>query len=177
MATNDVVVGVFDDRVHARAAVQELRDAGFTEAQIGIAARDEARAAGETHAAGVERGAGTAGESKAPEGAGAGAAAGAGVGALWALGISAGVLPAIGPVIAGGVLASLVASAAGGAVAGGIVGALVGLGIPEEDAQAYGREFEAGRTIVTVRDDLRHAEASSILDRHGARNIHHHSNA
>lgn len=166
MAANDVVVGVFDDQAHARAAVQDLRDAGFTEDQIGVAAREEARTAG------TEQGADASG-SKAPEGAGTGAAAGAGVGALWALGISAGVLPAVGPVIAGGVLASILASAAGGAVAGGIVGALVGLGIPEEEAKRYGKEFEAGRTIVTVRDALRHAEASAILDRHGAHNIHH----
>lgn len=168
MATQDVVVGVFDDRGHARAAVQDLRDAGFTEAQIGVAARDETRAtAAEPEPVG---GRGT----KAPEAAGAGAAAGAGVGALWALGITAGVLPALGPVIAGGALASVLASAAGGAVAGGLVGSLVGLGIPEEEAKRYGEEFEAGRTIVTVRDELRHAEATAILDRHGAHNIHHH---
>lgn len=170
MDTHDVVVGVFDDRRRARAAVEELRAAGFGETQIGVAARDEA------HEAGVEPEPVTGRSTRSSEAAGTGAAAGAGIGALWALGISAGVLPAIGPVIAGGALASLLASAAGGAVAGGLVGSLIGLGIPEDDAAQYGREFAAGRTIVTVRDGMRHAEASTILDRHGAHNIHHHGN-
>jgi hypothetical protein len=161
-AGNDVVVGVFDSNGQAQAALRELRDSGFTEEQIGLAARDETR---------VEEG-GTK-ESKAPEGAGAGLAAGAGVGALWGLGVVAGMIPAIGPVIAGGVLASVLASAAGGAVVGGVAGALIGLGIPESEAKRYEEEFKAGRTIVTVRDQVRHAEASAILERHGAHDIHH----
>ena len=170
MDTHDVVVGVFDDPGHARAAVEELREAGFSEAQLGVAARDAARTAG------VEPEPVTGHGTKASEAAGTGVAAGAGIGALWALGISAGVLPAIGPVIAGGALASLVASAAGGAVAGGLVGSLIGLGIPEDEANRYSQEFEAGRTIVTVHDEMRHAEATRILDRHGAQQIHHHAN-
>ena len=33
------VVGVFEDRLHANQAISELHDAGFTEAQIGVAMR------------------------------------------------------------------------------------------------------------------------------------------
>jgi hypothetical protein len=160
-----VVVGVFDTHDQAQAAVRDLRDARFSEDQIGVAVRDTTRT-GETAASD---------ETKAPEGAGAGVAAGAGVGALWALGISAGMLPAIGPVIAGGLLASVLASAAGGAVVGGLAGALVGLGIPESEATRYEEDFKSGRTIVTVRDELRHMEAALILERHGAHNVHHHA--
>lgn len=163
---HDVVVGVFDTHEQAQAAVRDLRDARFSEDQIGVAVRDQSRAT---------TGTGETEETKAPEGAGAGLAAGAGVGALWALGISAGVLPAIGPVIAGGLLASVLASAAGGAVVGGLAGALVGLGIPESEASRYEEDFKSGRTLVTVRDGLRHMEASLILERNGAHNVHHHA--
>src|SRR5215218_283492 len=141
--TRSVAVGVFEDRRHAQAAVDDLRRAGFREDQVGVIARDEAGRVSTT----VET-AGTG--SMMAEGAATGALAGAGAGALWALGIAAGVLPAIGPVIAGGVLASVLASAAGGAAVAGIVGALIGLGIPEEEARYYEGEFKAGRTVVTV---------------------------
>ena len=169
MATkkNAIAVGVFHDAAHAQEAVRELKQAGFTDDQLGIVSHD-------TNPATAEK---TSGKKKAKEkaahvgeGAVAGAAAGAGVGALWALGIAAGFLPVIGPVVAGGLLASVVASAAGGAAIAGIVGALVGLGIPEEDAQYYEGEFKAGRTIVTVKANGRYNEAWTILHRHGAYN-------
>lgn len=166
LSNHDIVVGVFDTHDQARAAVDELRDAQFLEEQIGMIVRDQGREGASAT---------TASETKAPEGAGAGVAAGAGIGALWALGISAGMLPAIGPVIAGGVLASVLASAAGGAVVGGLAGALVGLGIPEHEAQRYEEEFRSGRTLVTVRDSMRQSEATTILQRHGAHDIHHHA--
>jgi uncharacterized protein (TIGR02271 family) len=150
------IVGVFDDREDARRAVAALKQAGFTDDQIGVVSHGES---GKAEAHGT----------MAAQGAVAGAAAGAGVGALWALGIAAGVLPGIGPAIAGGLLASVLASAAGGAVAAGIAGALVGLGIPEEEAKYYEGEFRAGRTVVTVRS-ARNVEAWDILSRHGAYN-------
>src|SRR5687768_11362041 len=93
-----VVVGVFEDRHHAQKAVDELKRNGFTDAQIGVVAREDER---HTSKMTEEKG------SHAAAGAATGAAAGAGVGALWALGIAAGILPAIGPVIAGGLLASV----------------------------------------------------------------------
>lgn len=79
-------------------------------------------------------------------------------------------MPVIGPVIAGGILASVLASAVGGAAIAGLVGALVGLGIPEEDAHFYQGEFEAGRTIVTVKAEGRYDDAWKILHGHDAYN-------
>jgi uncharacterized protein (TIGR02271 family) len=153
-----VVVGVFTDRSQAQKCVEELRRVGFREDQIGVAGRD-----GETTSAvPSDKGA------KVAAVAAAGATTGAGIGALWALGIAAGFLPAIGPVIAGGIFASILASAAGAGAAGGLIGALVGLGIPEEEAHYYHGEFEAGRTIVTVKADNRYEEAHAILNRYGA---------
>ncbi len=48
--------------------------------------------------------------------------------------------------------------------------ALIGYGIPEEEANYYNSEFEAGRTIVTVhaQDSMTSDEASAILRRFGA---------
>ena len=164
--SRDVAVGVFLDRSHAQCAIRDLRDAGFREDQIGVAARDGALASSSELDADTARG------KAAATGAGAGVAVGAGAGALWALGIAAGMLPAIGPVIAGGLLAAVAASAAGGAAVAGLVGALVGLGIPEDEAARYDSEFKAGKTIVTVRTGDRSAEASSILRKHNGYDVH-----
>jgi hypothetical protein len=145
-------IGIFSDADRARQAVAALKQAGFTDDQIGVAS-PQAEPHGNGRAV------------HAAEGAAIGATGGAGIGALWALGIAAGVLPGIGPVIAGGLLASVLASAVGGAVVTGLAGTLVGLGIPEDQAQHYEDEFLAGRTIVTVQAEGRAAEAWSILER------------
>ena len=158
------VVGVFEDRRQADTAVRELRQAGFREDQIGVAGRGAEGDLPETTTAEP----GTHWET----GAVTGALAGAGLGGLVGLGIMAGIIPVLGPVIAGGALAAILANAAGGAALGGLVGALAGAGIPEEEAQYYQGEFEAGRTIVTVKADGRYDEAASILRRHGAYDMH-----
>ena len=155
----DTVVGVFHDLSHAQTAVRELRDAGFSETDIGLVAHDK-DGHGQRH---VEQHG-----SLAAEGAATGAAAGAGVGALWAVGIAAGLLPAIGPIVAGGIFGSLLASAAAGAAVAGLAGALVGLGVPEDEANYYESEFGAGRTIVTVKAGSRRHDAWAILHRNDA---------
>jgi uncharacterized protein (TIGR02271 family) len=155
-------VGVFPNRQEAERAVADLKQAGFREDQIGMVSPDK-KTRGKRKA---EKG------SMVEEGAVAGLAGGAGVGALWALGIAAGLLPGIGPIVAGGLLGSLLASAAAGAAAAGLAGALIGLGIPEEEAEYYEEELKAGRTIVTVKAGRRHAEAATILTRHGGYDMH-----
>lgn len=157
-ADRHTVVAVFHSQGEAQRAVRELKAAGFTDEEIGVATQhQEQLSSGVAHPDD---------DNKAGTGAVAGATAGLGAGALWGLGIVAGVLPALGPVIAGGALAAIAASAAGTAVAGGIVGALVGLGIPEEEAEYYHKELEQGRTVVTVKaTGPRFYEAQRILDR------------
>lgn len=162
------VVGVFHDQEHARAAVHELRQAGFAEDRIGMIVRDHTT--GREIRADWQAGHPDYTDSNMAAGAATGAATGAGIGALWALGIAAGVLPVVGPVIAGGIFASIIASAAGAAVVGGLVGALVGLGVPEEEAAFYESEVTSGRTVVFVQADERVDEAQAILVRHGAYN-------
>ena len=152
------VVGVFDTHARAQQAVSELRNVGFTDDQIGVAARSRATQPDRT---------GTLGDDYSGEGTAAGIAAGAGIGALWGLGVTAAVLPAIGPAIAGGALAAILSSAAAGAAIAGLAGALVGMGIPKEEAEYYQREFEAGRVVVTVAAEGREAEARLIIQRNG----------
>ena len=159
MADRTTAIAIFDDRTQAQRAIEQLKRAGFTEKEIGVTARDTGEADGDV----VDRGKGT----HAKEGAIAGVAAGAGVGALWGLGILAGVLPGIGTAIAGGTLAAILSSAAAGAAAAGLAGTLIGLGIPEEEAKYYDREFQAGRVLVTVGACRRVQEAKAILIENG----------
>ena len=149
-------IGVFYNHADARRAVSELRQAGFSGSETGVVSRNT--------------GDNTVDDStKATIGATTGVATGAGVGVLWGLGIAAGVLPAIGPVIAGGTLAAILASAATGAAVAGVAGTLIGLGIPDDEAEHYETEFQAGRTIVTVKaQPNRYAQAMGIMNRAGA---------
>ena len=159
MTDRTTAVALFDNRTQAQRAIEELQRAGFGDKEIGVTARDTD---GQVTPGGDDK-RGT----HATEGAIAGVAAGAGVGALWGLGILAGALPAIGPAIAGGTLAVLLSSAGAGAATAGVAGALIGAGIPEEEANYYDREFQAGRVVVTVRANGRLGEAQSILQRNG----------
>jgi len=158
-ALQSVLVGVFENRSEAEAAIRELKAFGIYEGNIGLVVR---QAASRDYVNPAPADAGT----KAAEGAAVGAAAGAGIGALWALGIAAAVLPPIGPIVAGGLLASVLASAAGGAATAGLIGALVGLGIPEDEAAHYEQELKSGRTLVTVRAPEYSAEVLDIFQRH-----------
>jgi hypothetical protein len=149
-----VVVGVFRDRADAGQAVAELRRLGVAEDHIGVIARNGDTVSGMTG-------------SQWEVGAVAGAVAGGATGTALGLAVVAGLIPGIGPIIAGGLFAGIAASAAAGAAAGGVVGALIGLGIPEEEAVFYHGEFEAGRTIVTVRAGDKVDIARSVLARFG----------
>jgi len=155
------IVGVFEDRLQANKAVDDLLKAGFRNDQIGVAMR-HAEGTADTVTATDEEG------SHAGSGAVAGALAGLGLGALAGFGVLSGVIPVIGPAIAAGTLGVILSNAAAGASIVGLVGALVGLGIPEEEATYYQTEFETGRTIVTVNAEGRTDEAMATLRRHGA---------
>jgi len=160
MQQRSTAVGVFEDRTHADRAVSDLRAAGFRDDQIGVAMR---------HSDGSEVPSSTsAGDSEAVSGAVSGALAGMGLGALAGLGVLAGVIPVVGPAIAGGTLGVILSNAAAGAGIAGLAGALIGSGVPEDEANYYHSEFEAGRTIVTVQADGRYDDAAAILRRAGA---------
>jgi hypothetical protein len=155
-----IVVGSFASNQLATDAVAALRQAGFSNADIGLLSRDQGW---------TEQMKNDLTGTKLEQGAGLGAAGGAVAGAGLGLAVAAGLLPPLGPTIAGGVLVALLASAGGGAATGAIVGGLVGLGIPDDDAAHYEQEFRAGRTLVTVNAGSRAAEAEKILRDRGAK--------
>ncbi len=167
------VIGVFADQSHAWDAVNELRQAGFRDDQIGLMVRDGSSMT-TSHPVAHEQQREKAGlqndltKTRWEEGTGIGAAAGAVTGTGLALAVAAGLMTGVGPVIAGGTLMAILASAGTGAVVGSILGGLVGLGVPEEEARYYEGEVTGGRTIVTVRADDRAPQAWDILARHGA---------
>jgi uncharacterized protein (TIGR02271 family) len=146
------VVGLFTDRTDAENAIRQLRDAGFTEKQIGLAMRDRDEQRTLIEDTGTT----------AAEGAAVGAVSGGVLGGLIGL-LGSLLIPGIGPIVAGGVLASTLAGAGIGAAAGGIIGALMGLGVPEADAQHFDRGFRSGGVIVTVDAGDRVGEAIAIL--------------
>src|SRR2546421_11305433 len=158
MTDRSTVVGVFELRSEADAAIYELQRAGFRDEQIGFIVRNEDTGADTT----VEDGNTTEATPGAAVGAVSGGIIGGVIGAAAAL-----LIPGIGPAIAGGILVTILGGAAIGAAAGGIVGALVGMGVPEEEAHYYAGEFHSGRTLVTVRADGRQQEAINILHHYG----------
>jgi uncharacterized protein (TIGR02271 family) len=66
----------------------------------------------------------------------------------------------------GGILATL-KSLFTGQETGGIYDDLVGLGVRQDDANAYQREYEAGHSIVAVQTPDRTQEATDIMTRNG----------
>jgi len=156
--TRPILVSVFEDRLEAENAVDELEEAGFSADEIGYAIRGSDAVAGGmiTDAVGTKDG----------EGAVVGAVTGGIVGGI--LGAAASVLiPGIGPVMAGGILWTALGFAGAGVATGGILGAMAGLGLSEEEAKFYEQEFHSGKAIVTVKAGARTATAVEILRRHG----------
>jgi len=155
----ETAVGVFQDRAQADRAVRELKQAGFSDNEIGYTTPNK------DEAGGVETGDGGVGHSGGHVL--GGAVAGGGVGGTPGA-LAAGLIPGIGPIIAGGILAVTAAGAGLGAAGGSLIGALTGLGVPEDEAHYYEGEARSGRTLVTVKSGSRYEEARSILQGAGA---------
>ena len=157
------IVGVFDDRLAAERAVDTLHQAGFHHDQIGFVIRgaDDVRGGMITDAVGTKDG----------KGALTGAVTGGMLGGVLAAAISL-LIPGVGPVLAGGVLAAFFGGAIAGTAVGGIFGAMTGLGISEDEARFYEKEFSEGRAIVAVKPHGRYQEAANVLVRCGGRHVH-----
>jgi hypothetical protein len=160
--TRSIAVGVFNERDDAERGIEALRRNGFTDDQIGFAARDPSDREGTVGSSEMSGDAG--------EGAATGALTGGVLGSLLGA-FAAGLIPGVGPVLAGGLLAGILGGAVAGAAAGGLIGALADMGLPEEEARYYNTEFEGGRTLVTVKTEGRYDEARRILEEHGAYDV------
>ena len=153
--TSRTVVGLFNRKSAAEAAIRDLRNAGFAEDRIGVAVQERVTQGDLLEDLGGEP----------AEGAAKGAVSGGLVGGLLGL-LGSMLIPGLGPVLAGGVLATTLAGAGIGAATGGLIGALIGLGVPEEDAAHFDRGLREGGTLVTVDAGARTPEALAILARH-----------
>jgi uncharacterized membrane protein len=138
-----VVVGTFDTQARAEAAVERLKDMGFTDADLSVVSRaadppdppkDDEQRANDTVDASV-----------------AGAALGA---------------------VLGGFLLGPVGAVIGGTAAGGGVAALLSShGTSEEEAREYEARLREGRYLVAVRTEDSTADVRAALDRSGADRI------
>src|SRR5437867_299648 len=165
------VVALFEERSEAEGAIRDLKNAGFTNEQIGVATQDrlEAEKAGSEESAVDDEAGRIVAETASglAEGAAAGAVSGGVIGGLAGL-VSSLLIPGLGPLVVGGVLASTLMGIGVGAATGGLIGALVGMGVPEEDARYFDAGLRDGRTLLTVGGRDRVPEAVAILERHGA---------
>jgi hypothetical protein len=157
-----IVVGIFPSRDEAEKAIGDLNHNGFDRRDIGFAIRGSEAGGMITDSALTKDGKG------AERGMVTGGLAGGVLGALMAL-----TIPGAGPILVAGVLTTAIGFGAAGMATGGILGAMMGLGVSEEEAREYEKEFHAGRAIVTIHAGRRELEAASILRRHGATNVHH----
>ena len=162
-STERAVVAVFDDRNTAAKAVDALEQAGFDADRVGFAIRGSEEVSGGM----ITDTVGT----KDVKGALTGAVTGGMVGGILAAAVSL-LIPGVGPIVAGGVLAAFFGGAIAGTAVGGILGAMTGLGVSEDEARYYEKEFQSGKAIVAVKPGQRSAEAADILARSGGRNIH-----
>jgi uncharacterized protein (TIGR02271 family) len=158
--TSGTVVALFHNQADAERAIQQLKERGFAENQIGVAIKDRSKQDELIEGTGTQ----------AAEGAATGAIGGGVLGGVIGLlaGVGALAIPGVGPIIAGGTLASTLAGAGIGAAAGGLLGALVGMGVPEEDAKHFDEGFRSGGTLVTVSAGNRAEEARTCLYESGA---------
>ena len=165
--TNRMTV-LFDDRAHAEAAVNELRQLGVNESKMSIIARQGEQGLAGGHAGDHDHdGADVA----------KGTAAGMGVGALF--GIAAALIPGVGPFItAGTLLTAALGAVGGGAVAGAVVGGTTGLiasalakaGYDEHESNYYGSAIEGGSTLVAIdTTGLNESAVNDVLSNYGAR--------
>jgi uncharacterized membrane protein len=153
----NTILGIFDDPVAARRAVEALRASPLRLDDISIVSRATDSGAAPSSAADV-----SAGE-------------GATVGAVWGglVGLAALLIPGVGPFIAVGALGAALTGALTGALVGGIAAALIDFGgIPEDDARAYEQQVHAGRTLVAIKAREEDAvEVRRILAASGAESI------
>jgi len=163
MTQRSTVVGVFQEREQARAAIESLKDAGFSPDTISILSPDKQTTQDMAEETGTHAGSGAA----------TGAVTGGILGGVggWLVGVGALAIPGVGPFIAAGAFATALGGAAIGAGVGAVAGALVGMGLPKEEAEYYEGEVKSGRTLVTVRADGRYDEAQRLLRQGGAYDI------
>ena len=152
-----LLVGVFEKVDEAVDVIKRLKEAGYKEAEITVAVKDDEKQEQIDDKADIKVDSQGYAE-KISGGAAIGGALGGLYAALPALGLVT--IPGIGPILAAGPLAGILGGVAAGGVTGGLIGALVEYGVDEEDAKSYEYLLEQGKIIILVenkenlRDDV-----------------------
>ncbi len=166
MASKNIAVyGIYPNRPMVEKAVEELKDAGFRNADISVLFPES----GGTKEFAIEK------ETKAPEGAATGAGTGAVIGGAlgWLMGVGLLVIPGLGLFIAAGPIMAALAGVGAVGLVGGIAGALIGMGIPEYEANRYEGRIKKGGILLSIHADDRgwKNKGKDILKRTGAEDI------
>jgi hypothetical protein len=134
------VFGIFSSKEEMEAAVEKLRDNGFSRNDISLVIPDRLE-----NTQTIQSGHGK-------EGAAAGITTGAVLGGTlgWLIGIGAFSISGVGPFLAAGpIFAALTGAGIGGTV-GGISGALLGYGIPEMEAKKIEEKVHSGGILLSI---------------------------
>ena len=143
------VIGIFDERELAEAAIADLEDLGYNPKDLSIVLKnkEEAEIIEENTGADVA------------EGAVSGAATGAILGGLAGL-VAATIIPGIGAFFIGGPIAAALglsgaaattaSGATTGVIAGGLIGAFTNLGLTDDEAKVYVQHVNEGGILVAV---------------------------
>jgi len=163
------VVGMFETRAEAEAAIDGLNVYGVGVDAISVAMRrpEDGGELGLAESVGAH--------DMTEEGTAVGAVSGAAVGTIVGLLVAGStfMLPGVGTFLIAGPLASALTGAGLGAASGGIVGALIGSGIPEPAAHEYLAGVQAGRVVVAAHvGDSQVADVRRIFDEAGSRRTH-----
>lgn len=152
----EYILGLFDKREDAEAAIESLNQKHFDDVDFGLFARHEPLREGldaDSEETSMAKSAGY--------GAAAGGAAGVFVGAV--AGASLFLIPGVGQLLGIGTLAAAIGTALTGtglgAAGGAAMGALIGYGASEEDANFYMEGMKRGGVMVVV-----HAPESAVVD-------------
>jgi uncharacterized membrane protein len=162
MQREQLVVGVFDDRVDAEEALRALKAADFEPDRVSaVMLQTPHPEAEERHRHHVDETTGI--------------LAGGAIGGLagWLIGTATVAVPGLGALVAAGALVGALGGAGIGAATGGLIGYLVDLGLSREEAQYYHKRVRHGAALVTVHvTDGRVEAARTILQQHGAHDFH-----
>lgn len=168
------VIGIFEDRFDAEAAIDELEEMGFSPKDVSVVVKEGEKV---TNSESTGRKGGS-----VAEGAVSGAATGGVLGGLTGLlvGIGALAIPGVGAFLIGGPIAialgltgaaaTTISGATTGALAGGLVGGLIGLGVPEDEAQIYEQKVRQGAVLLAVptNSDTGEAEVRKVFEDYNA---------
>ena len=141
----NTILGIFDDPLAARRAVETLRDSPLLLDDVSIISRA------------TEGGVPVSNDDDVSAG------EGAAIGAVWGglVGLATLLIPGVGPFIAGGAIFAALTGVVTGAVVGGISAALIDFGgISEADASRYESMVYEGKTLVAVK--AREEDASEV---------------